>query len=737
MRAVGTTGRTWSVNGSAAAAGLALALLLVGVLTRGAADGPGAGGGRAPARSVPSLARWEANLKGRAAPGPAAAGPVSYAAALGRTGTLGNLDGENHYDPIRVFYEGRDYARERRDGGDRSWDPAPFEAAVSAAVHQYRDLYAVPFGCFIPGHHAFNTGLARHYVETGDPLSRDAALLMSARAPGSNDLSPLAAAQSFEGSREVAFSILMRLSAEDLGQAHRARTDEYARAAMGHIDQWTAARRPPCLFVRPFMVGLTLEALIAYWDRYRDPAVPPKIKTALDWLRANAWDRGHGGNPGTGTFVYTDIDVKRLPPQGCSGYSADPSDQRVPAPDLALLIAPAYAWYYQYSGDPTYRAWADEAWAGSAGASVVANQKTYNQSYRWSRKYLEWRARGDRPWPAAEALTLSAPDPAGGRANAPSAPFRVALSGAMRSAASPVLVTPSDGGAGGSFLPASFRLTTDHPSAVFRYRPARPAAGVTAVSVSNDAKLADPPPVNYAVRGEAPAATGYAVTGPSSGLVGRPARFTVALTPEGAVPPPPSAAAGLLDDGLFLVRIEGPPGRGTFSPFVAENASQVWLSADRPSMTFTYTPSAAGPRTLKASNEGGLADPPALNFSASKADPAYRPRPGDSALVSAPAGPDLVPVLADLAAYRVHAGAASAAGGRDRLEALRRAGSFRLVPGGSRVEVLRLLNGPPGGLAVEVRFLDGPAKGSTGLVPASHVVRPGGATAGAESPDPR
>ncbi|MCA1685434.1 MAG: hypothetical protein LC745_05510, partial [Planctomycetia bacterium] len=321
---------------------LAVAVSLAAPPARSRAAGP-----------VPALSRWEAILRGHNRTRPLLVkGPEAYADAFGPASALGFMDGDNHYDPIQVFYQGRDYALAKRAAGDRSWDPAPFDAAIAAAVRQYRDLYLVPNACAASGHHAYNAGLARHYAETGDPSSRDAALLVSTVSAAAPDAAPLAMFAPAEASREVAFSILLRLNAEGLGQDHRESTDRVVALAMGHVDQWTSARRAPCLYVRPFMVGLTLEALIAYYDRYRDPAIPPKVKRALDWLRANTWDPSHGATPGTGTFLYTDVDVNRLDPAACAGhgYSPDPNEGRIPAPDLGLLIAPAFAWYYQYSG---------------------------------------------------------------------------------------------------------------------------------------------------------------------------------------------------------------------------------------------------------------------------------------------------------------------------------------------------------------------------------------------------
>jgi hypothetical protein len=658
-------------------------------------------------RSVPALARWEANLRGHNQTRPPKLfGPEYYAFLFSSAITLGFLDGDNHYDPINVFYEGRDYAMARRAAGDRSWSAAPFDAAIAAAVRQYRDLYVVSAAGRAAGHHAFNAGLARHYAETGDPASRDAALLVSVMGAGSNDGTPLWYGDSANGSREVAFSILLRLNAEDLGQAHRKRTDEFAASAMGHIDQWTASERKKGIYIQPFMVGLTCEALIAYWDRYRAPAIPPKIKKALDWLRANAWSSSGGGNPGTGTFY----------------YNIDTGVKRTPAPDLSLLIAPAYAWYYQYSGDSTYRRWGDEAWAGSAGASGIGSQKVYNQSFRWSRRFLDWRDQGDARWPAATALTLAAPVPASDRANALSTPFRVALAGVRQSLARPVTVTPVDEGAGGTFLPASVRLTTDKPWAIFRYRPPASVTGPVTLSVTNDMALATPSPVAYTVGEAAPTATGYKLTGPTSGVVGRPATFTVSLIPDGAVPPATADAAG----GLLVAVLYDAAPSGTFRPNAGgAEVGQAWLSADRPSMTVTYTPRTIGPREIRAKGITGLANPPGVAFTATEAvpDPSYHPRSGDRAVVFIANGPGVVPVLRDAAAYRVHAESPTTPDGRARLEALRRAGTFQLVPCGGGVVILRFHDGHPGPLAVEVRFTDGPLEGQTGLVPLPYVTR--------------
>ena len=672
---------------------------------------------------VPALARWEQNLRGISPQGrPPVPGPSTYARLYGSSTALGNMDGDNHYDPLQVFLGGRAYARSRREAGDLSWDPRWFDPAVQAAVHQYRDLYLIPNACRAAGYHAHNTGLAWHYLETGDALSRDVAILMSRRSAGSDDQWPIENSASFEASREVAFSILMRLNAEDLGQAHRTRTDELVSVAIGHIDQWTASRRSHCLYVRPFMVGLTLEALIAYWDRYRDPRIPPKVKLALDWLRANAWSPTGGGTPGTGAFLYTDIDVGRLDPIGCQGHGYSPEGGgQWPAPDLSLLIAPAYAWYYLHSGDPTYRAWGDEAWAGSSGVNTIYTQKVYNQTYRWSRRFLEWRERGNREWPAPTVIRLTGPAPAAGRANAPSPLFRVGFDAPRRAVPRPVLITPSDGGRGGSFLPRTVRLTSDQPEASFRYRPASNASGTLSIGISNDGGLANPSPAPYTVQGSAPLATGYTIQGPKSGYSGRLARLTVALEPAGAVPPPSADGEG----GLITILVTDSTRLGDFSPRVNVNAGMVWLSADLPTMDLVYQPTKPGRVTVRARSEGGLSNPPdfAYEVVATRPDASYRPRAGDRAVLFDGAGPGVVPVLIDEAAFREYQVAMGRADGRGRLQILRHAKRFFVLPDGLDVEILRPIAVDSGESAIEVRFSNGPLSGQSALVPSQFVTR--------------
>lgn len=91
----------------------------------------------------------------------------------------------------------------------------------------------------------------------------------------------------------------------------------------------------------------------------------------------------------------------------------------------------------------------------------------------------------------ATALTLSGPST--GVRNAASSDFTVAANGALTANRT---VTPSDGGAGGTFTPAAIVLTPAATSGVFTYKPA--SLGAKSISISNDGTLINPAALPYA-----------------------------------------------------------------------------------------------------------------------------------------------------------------------------------------------------------------------------------------------
>jgi hypothetical protein len=93
---------------------------------------------------------------------------------------------------------------------------------------------------------------------------------------------------------------------------------------------------------------------------------------------------------------------------------------------------------------------------------------------------------------AATAYTLTAPDPASGAPLVASGNFTVTLNGLPTGT---IVVTPSDGGDGGTFTPTTLSFTGATTSLTFTYTP--DDSGTKTISTSDDGGLTDPASVEY------------------------------------------------------------------------------------------------------------------------------------------------------------------------------------------------------------------------------------------------
>jgi hypothetical protein len=238
----------------------------------------------------------------------------------------------------------------------------------------FRDRNVLPAAGSVPGHWNFTHGLRMDYQRTKDQKSREAVLLMAQHAAFARDETPLDASRPEAASREVAYAIMSYLDAEQLGAPRRERLAMLLDQALGHLDQWFVQKSSPDW--APFMFGLTAEALISYHTQIeQEPRILAALQRSTDALWKTAW----------------------LPEGEAFFYRADnPKDV---APDLNLLVAPIFAWLYLQTGDAIYRDRGDQVFAGGVlHAHIDASQKHFNQSYRWSFDYLNWRREADRRW---------------------------------------------------------------------------------------------------------------------------------------------------------------------------------------------------------------------------------------------------------------------------------------------------------------------------------------------------
>jgi len=262
-----------------------------------------------------------------------------------------------YYDGIRVYYQIAEYTN------DRSW---------LACAEYSKDFYLrYIFERRVQGWRVFPHGLQMDYLHTGDPESKTGAILLST----DSAFAKVGGAVYPNRMRETAYLIHAYRIAKALGEPVHPR---YARAvdfALGHIDQSFVSKTEPWL--KPFMVGLLSEALIQYYEETKDPRVPPAIKAAMDGLWERAWVAEDKA------FFY----------QSTKNTSEG-------APDLNLLIAPAFAWLYRMTGDPVYQQRGDLVLEGGVRGAYLGAGKHFSQNYRWSMDYVKWRL---SPIPASAA----------------------------------------------------------------------------------------------------------------------------------------------------------------------------------------------------------------------------------------------------------------------------------------------------------------------------------------------
>jgi hypothetical protein len=263
-----------------------------------------------------------------------------------------------YYDAQWVFRQIGDYT------GNNYW-----YSCADTARSIYGDNYAVPAGGLIPGYWIFTHGLTQDFLATGNQTSKDIAILISKNAAFARDSTPLSSTVHVDLSREVAYSVMSYLNAEKLGEPERPRLNDLVPQIYGHFDQWFISQSAP--YIRPFMVSLSSHALIMYYNKTSDPEVIPTLIMAMDWL----WD--HTWLPDSQAFMYTNVWL--------------PSGGQEPAPDLNLLIAPIYAWLYHQTGEVRFKERGDQIFAGGVQQAWLAQGKQFNQNYRMSFSYVEWR----------------------------------------------------------------------------------------------------------------------------------------------------------------------------------------------------------------------------------------------------------------------------------------------------------------------------------------------------------
>lgn len=320
------------------------------------------------------------------------------------------------YDAQWVFYQIADYRDELE----------PWYTYASYAERIYRDEYLIPNDFRTQGFRRFPEGLYEDFRRGGDTTVEHLRLIRDK--PAYSTLAELTRGpESRSGyseafSRAVAYAVGAHLAAEKCGlpRVLTPAGDPLLKSLLAmmenHLWEWRSQDFGDSKIGRlaPFMMGLTAYAVIefyewesansrdpnAYWPQTHWPTIDAGLADVFQWLHADAkvvageemadkkmWvtlpRRNHGA------FRYMDRTL-----EGSGG-------PRV-AVDLNQLIAPAYYWLYQHTGEVAYMHIGDELFAAGArcGAAQLSG-KHFNQQYRLAFHSLKWRAAGARKWSGA------------------------------------------------------------------------------------------------------------------------------------------------------------------------------------------------------------------------------------------------------------------------------------------------------------------------------------------------
>lgn len=258
------------------------------------------------------------------------------------------------------------------------------------------------------GYTRFPHGLFFDYEITGNQRSYDALVSLLTTRSGANFIVPTAVDAEVRYSRETAYAIQVYTWADKIGRpnSHPEYQQGFIDYALGHLDQWHTGNfvnptNANNQFKNPFMMGLTMAALIEYYDNvYQDSRIPPAIKIAIDdmWSDGSWWPDMRNPEPvgdassyasyapGYGGFRYK---LKWVTDHFEPALNDLPSSPDVNADDN-MLIAPAYIWYYKFSGDSVYKDRAEDIWKGWVTNGFVGYDKQFNQGMRWTYDFINW-----------------------------------------------------------------------------------------------------------------------------------------------------------------------------------------------------------------------------------------------------------------------------------------------------------------------------------------------------------
>jgi hypothetical protein len=275
--------------------------------------------------------------------------------------------------------------------GDYTGDPLFYEYS-DAAQTAYAEKYLIPSNYVVNAFRVHTEGLAMKYERTGDIQSAQVLEGLTENGLFIRPATPIESLYTLNRNREVAYALKAYINSERAGVPEHPRRNELVEVVLNHLDQVIATDNPNPPAIKVFMTGLSLEAIIQYYEYTgrSDERVPDKVYQVLDVL----WQRGYDADSGSMKYwsevpqSWQEIDADCLSNSPIVQY---PYCLTNPAPDLNLIVAPAYAWAWKETGEDRFRIRGDKLFESGIQDGYTGT-KQINQRYWWSFKYVEWRS---------------------------------------------------------------------------------------------------------------------------------------------------------------------------------------------------------------------------------------------------------------------------------------------------------------------------------------------------------
>jgi len=261
------------------------------------------------------------------------------------------------------------------------------------------------------GYQAFPHGLGYLYQSTGD--TEALAGLVDLRNEGNWVTGFNPNREDIVYTRDSAYSLQVGITAKKLGINITAGMSEgelmnnYLEVVLSHLDQWHTGNfldfgYTPSKYRSSFMTGLTMNALIEYYERINpDPRIPVAVKNVLDDLWVTVW-HPDVTNPSPQTLGDAQSYVT-MNPGGAFWTWADwvdgqyviDRDHNPSSIDVGAIhnsiIGQAYAWYATISNDEAYNNKAVDIFNGAVANLPIGNgEGQFFEGIRYGNDLIKW-----------------------------------------------------------------------------------------------------------------------------------------------------------------------------------------------------------------------------------------------------------------------------------------------------------------------------------------------------------